>query len=220
MPTKYISKINKGGVNIYLKDTEARNSIQDSMNLAAMFMLANFSGLPIKINNIEYKYVLTDTEDHVLLGKKQDDSWYFGDDTDDLMDDILEQYAQDDTIFNNIYRLSVALSLVRLSGTLSEITNPEWKWVVLDSEDKVLMGIKQDDTWYLGASISEILNTALETYTVAGATQGTFANKPTSPNIGQMYFATDKIATGGSNQGIPIWWNGTNWVDSIGNTIS
>ena len=149
-----------------------------------MFMLANFSGLPIKLNNIEYKYVLTDLEDHVLLGKKQNDSWHFSDDTDDLMDEILDQYAQDDTIFSNMYRLAVALSLARQSATLTTITNVEWKWVVLDSQDKVLMGIKQDNTWYLGATINQILDATLATYTAAGATQGTFANKPTNPSIG------------------------------------
>ena len=198
---------------------ELQAADRDALNTAAMFMLANFSGLPIKINNVEYKYVLTDIEDRVLFGKKQDDSWYFGDDTDDLMDAIIDQYAQDDTIFSNMYRLAVALSLARLSGTLSEIENPEWKWVILDSEDKVLMGIKQDNTWYLGATINQILDATLTTYSVAGATQGTFANKPTSPNVGQMYFCTDKQTTEGQTNGISIYWNGTNWTDALGRTV-
>jgi hypothetical protein len=107
-----------------------------------------------------------------------------------------------------------------LFGTLSEIQNPEWLWVVLDSEDKILTGIKKDYTWYLGATINEILDAVLATYAVAGATNGTFADRPTNPNVGQMYFATDKTATGGSNQGVPIWYNGTSWVDSTGNVIS
>lgn len=196
------------------------NGNHDALNAAAMFMLANFRGLPIKINNVEYKYALTDSEDNVLLGKKQDDSWYFGDDTDDLMDDILDQYAQDDTLFSNMYKLSVVVSLLTQYGTASEITSPEWKWAVLDSQNKVLMGIRQDNTWYLGVTINELFNAIIDTYEAAGATQGTFANKPTSPNVGQMYFATDKTATGGSNNGVPIWWNGTNWVDAIGNTVS
>ena len=70
MPTKYISKINKGGVDIFLKDSEARDSIKDSMNQAAMLMLANFAGLPTTINSAEYKYVLTDLESRILFGKK------------------------------------------------------------------------------------------------------------------------------------------------------
>ena len=91
---------------------------------------------------------------------------------------------------------------------------------MLDSEDKILMGIKQNNTAYLGATVNEIVDAAIETYSDAGATQGTFANKPISPNVGQMYFCTDKTATGGSNNGVPIWYNGTNWVDAIGNTVS
>lgn len=220
MPTKYLSKINKGGSDIYIKDAEARETLKNALNQAVMLMLAQFAGMPLKLNNAEWKYVYTDAEDHVLFGKKQDNTWTWGDDTDDLVDDVLAQYAEDDTLFSNIYRLSVLLSLARMSGTLSEIQNPEWLWVVVDSEDKVLMGIKTDYSWYLGATINEILDAVLGTYEVAGATNGTFANRPTSPNVGQMYFATDKTATGGSNQGIPIWWNGTNWVDAIGNTVS
>ena len=198
----------------------AADGVHRAMDLAAMLMLANFSGLPIKINNVEYKYVLTDPEDHVLLGKKQDDSWYFGDDSNDLLDDILDQYAQDDTLFSNMYRLAVALSLARQSATITTISNVEWKWVVLDSQDKILMGIKQDNTWYLGATINQILDATLATYTAAGATQGTFANKPTSPNVGQMYFCTDKQTTEGQTNGIPIYYNGTGWVDALGRTIS
>lgn len=185
---------------------------KNALNQAVMLMMANFAGLPVKLNNAEYKYVLTDYEDHVLFGKKQDDTWYFGDDTDDLLDEVLDQYEEDDTLFSNIYRLSVALSLARLSGTLSEITNPEWKWVVTDSEDKVLMGIKQDDTWYLGASVTEILDCALDTYTVAGRTNGTTAQRPTTPDTGQMYFDT--------TLGYPIWYNGTDWVNASGTVQS
>lgn len=217
---KYISKIVKSGQNIFIKDTEARDTYNNALNQAVMLMLAQFSGLPLKLNTQEWKYVYTDFGDKVLFGKKQDNTWLFGDNTDDLLDEVLDQYEKDDTLFSNIYRLSVVLSLARLSGTLSEIQNPEWLWVVLDSEDKILMGIKEDYTWYLGATINEILDAVLATYAVAGATNGTFANRPTNPNVGQMYFATDKTATGGSNQGVPIWYNGTSWVDSTGNVIS
>lgn len=66
---------------------------QDSMNLTAMLMLASVSGLPIKVNTSEWKYVLTDNSDNVLLGKRQNNTWYFSDDTDDLMDDILDAFG-------------------------------------------------------------------------------------------------------------------------------
>ena len=205
-PNKLISLAGLDHFHSKLQDEQ-----KDSFNMAAMLMLANFSGLPIKMNNAEWKYVLTDIEDRVLFGKKQDDSWDFGDDTDDLMDSILDMYEQDDTIFSNMYRLSVALSLARMSGTLSEIQNPEWKWVVVDSEDKVLMGIKQDNSWYLGATINELVDCVLATYAVAGATHGDTADRPTDPDTGAMFFD--------ETLGYPIWYNGTGWVNASGTVV-
>jgi hypothetical protein len=38
----------------------------------------------------------------------------------------------------------------------------------------------------------------------AGAT----ASRPVTPTLGEMYFDTDL--------GLPIWWNGTYWVDALG----
>lgn len=220
MSRKYLSKINKEGTDIYIKDSEARDTYNNALNQAVMLMLAQFSGLPLKLNNPEWKYVYTDFEDKVLFGKKQDNTWLFGDNTDDLLDEVLDQYAEDDTLFSNIYRLSVVLSLVRMTGTLSEIQNPEWLWVVLDSEDKILMGIRTDYSWYLGATVNELLDAALSTYSQAGRTYGTFANRPTNPNIGQQYFCTDRLTVEGITNGIPIYWNGTNWVDALGRTVS
>ena len=37
---------------------------------------------------------------------------------------------------------------------------------------------------------------------------GTTGNRPTSPILGQFYFDTD--------DGFPVWWNGSTWVDSTG----
>ena len=196
-------------LSVTIADLYGKN--QDSLNQAVMMLLANFAGLPVKLNNPEYKFVYTDNSDHVLFGKKQDNSWYAGDDTDDLLDDVLDLYAADDTLFSNIYRLSVVLSLIRLSGTLSEIQNPEWKWVVVDSQDKVLMGIKQDNTWYLGATINQLLDAALATYTAAGATHGATADRPTSPDSGAMFFD--------ETLGYPIWYNGTAWVNASGTAV-
>ena len=185
---------------------------KDALNHAVMMLLANFAGLPVKLNNPEYKFVYTDSEDHILFGKKQDNTWYAGDDTDDLLDDVLDLYAADDTLFNNMYRLSVALSLARMSGTLSEIQNPEWLWVVVDSENKVLMGIKTDYTWYLGCTINELIDCVLATYTAAGATHGATADRPTTPDTGAMFLDETLV--------YPIWHNGTAWVNASGTVVS
>lgn len=43
---------------------------------------------------------------------------------------------------------------------------------------------------------------------------GLFASKPLTPGLGQMYFATDRGANG-----LPIWWNGTDWIDAASNIV-
>lgn len=40
---------------------------------------------------------------------------------------------------------------------------------------------------------------------------GDTLSRPSTPNAGQIYFDTDL--------GIPIWYNGTNWVDATGATV-
>ena len=41
---------------------------------------------------------------------------------------------------------------------------------------------------------------------------GTSANRPTENlQIGQFYFDTDV--------GLPIWWNGSDWIDAAGNVV-
>lgn len=44
---------------------------------------------------------------------------------------------------------------------------------------------------------------------------GTTASRPGSPVLGQQYFDTDLAA----GAGMPIWYNGTNWVDATGATV-
>lgn len=47
------------------------------------------------------------------------------------------------------------------------------------------------------------------------AQSGNTASRPASPVIGQTYFDTD-LNSGG---GIPIWYSGTDWIDSTGNVV-
>ena len=49
---------------------------------------------------------------------------------------------------------------------------------------------------------------------------GAFNKKPSSATKGQMYFCTNKQTTEGQADGIPIFYNGTNWVDALGRTVS
>lgn len=64
-------------------------------------------------------------------------------------------------------KLSIITSLVTLAkvSTISLEDNPEWKVVYLDNEDKVLFGVKQDNTWELNADVNDIIDCILSSYT-------------------------------------------------------
>jgi hypothetical protein len=63
--------------------------------------------------------------------------------------------------------LAMCMSLAHLSavGTTTQTTNPEWKYVLLDNDNKVLCGINQDGTSYVYASIAEIMDCINSSYT-------------------------------------------------------
>lgn len=46
---------------------------------------------------------------------------------------------------------------------------------------------------------------------ILGTYRGNTANRPSNPKLGQDYFDTEL--------GKPIWWNGSNWVDSTGTSV-
>lgn len=79
-----------------LVDTEAFNT--ESLfqkNLSAIMSLAvdPNAGVTIVTTNPEWKLVYTDAEDRILLGKKQDNSWYFATDLDTILDTIISGYT-------------------------------------------------------------------------------------------------------------------------------
>lgn len=47
----------------------------------------------------------------------------------------------------------------------------------------------------------------------------TFANSPTSPQVGQLHFFTDKTVPGGSAAGALGVWNGSVWVGPDGDSV-
>lgn len=65
-------------------------------------------------------------------------------------------------------KLSIITSLVTLAkvSTISLEDSPEWKVVYLDNEDKVLFGVKQDNTWELNADVNDIIDCILSSYTI------------------------------------------------------
>lgn len=115
--------------------------------------------------------------------------------------------------------LAAIIAIATTGSTFSVLESKEWKWVLTDSDNKVLLGIRENHTIYQGMELSELLDALVESYVSKDATVGTFANAPTSPSIGQQYFCTDKQTTEGATDGIPIWYNGTSWVDALGRTV-
>lgn len=74
--------------------------------------------------------------------------------------------------------------------------------------------------WYDISTHLSTTDSSLNEHIVETTGYGAFADKPSNPQTGQIYFATDKQTTEGATNGIPIWYNGTNWVDALGRTIS
>ena len=114
----------------------------------------------------------------------------------------------DDTLTaDQIGVITAIASLAESAGGVSVVTNPEYQWVVIDASSHVLVGTKTDGTLYAASIdvLTEALQIMVSSY--SGQKSGTFANRPSNPYVGQSYFCTDKTATGGSNAGIPIWYN-------------
>jgi hypothetical protein len=112
-----------------------------------------------------------------------------------------------------------ALKLVDDNGTPQDFDN------VIVKAEKAIQEVKVNGS-KLTPSSAKSVNIKIETGATLGsvkvngtdvavkglAGQGTFANKPASPAVGEMYFATDK--------GYPVWYDGTNWVDATGTSQS
>lgn len=53
-----------------------------------------------------------------------------------------------------LYSSAISLAMSKLSGTV--VQNPEWGFVICDSEDKIVMGIKADKTYVCYVSPDEL----------------------------------------------------------------
>ena len=51
------------------------------------------------------------------------------------------------------------------AGVTTVTTNPEWKLVYTDAEDRILLGKRQDNTWYFATDLDTILDTIIDGYT-------------------------------------------------------
>ena len=74
-------------------DIEAESAFQK--NFATIMALSTDpnAGVTISTTNPEWKLVLTDNEDRILIGKRQDNTWYFATDLDTILDVIISGYT-------------------------------------------------------------------------------------------------------------------------------
>lgn len=81
--------------------------------------------------------------------------------------------------------------------------------------------VYNDDSIYVGLYYNDGSTRKITAWTrINYRNAGTFANKPTNAEVGDMYFCTDKQTTEGGTNGIMIYYNGTNWVDALGRVVS
>jgi hypothetical protein len=75
-------------------------------------------------------------------------------------------YSKDlvDTSEYNLRNLSAILAFATGTGTVTLSTNPEWKLVLLDYADKVLLGKRRDNTWYLPMDLDDLLDSVIVDY--------------------------------------------------------
>lgn len=66
--------------------------------------------------------------------------------------------------FEQNFAVIVALSEDSNAGATTVTTNPEWKIVYTDNEDRILAGKRQDNTWYFAADLDIIIDTIIGGY--------------------------------------------------------
>ena len=60
--------------------------------------------------------------------------------------------------------IALILAMARENSVITADTNPEWKYALVDSQNKILMGKKTDDSWYYGSDLETILDWVISTY--------------------------------------------------------
>ena len=99
----------------------------------------------VYVENPEFVYVKTDSEDKILEGIKTDGTKVFGGDV---------QIGGNTTISGD----ATILGKVDIQGatyTLQE--NPEWTKVLTDSQDRIIAGVKKDGSVYCAAGFETTL---------------------------------------------------------------
>lgn len=75
-------------------------------------------------------------------------------------------YSKDlvDTSEYKLRNLSAILAFATGTGTVTLSTNPEWKLVLVDYADKILLGKRIDNTWYFPEDLDDLLDQVIADY--------------------------------------------------------
>jgi hypothetical protein len=75
-------------------------------------------------------------------------------------------YSKDlvDTSEYKLRNLSAILAFATGTGTVTLSTNPEWKLILLDYTNKILLGKRRDNTWYLPMNLDDLLDSVIVDY--------------------------------------------------------
>jgi hypothetical protein len=75
-------------------------------------------------------------------------------------------YSKDlvDTSEYNLRNLSAILAFATGTGTVTLSANPEWKLILLDYTNKILLGKRRDNTWYLPIDLDDLLDSVIVDY--------------------------------------------------------
>ena len=71
---------------------------------------------------------------------------------------------QTNAYFQQNLAVITALSEDPNAGVTTVTTNPEWKIVYTDSDDRILLGKRQDNTWYFATDLDDILDAIIDGY--------------------------------------------------------
>lgn len=75
-------------------------------------------------------------------------------------------YSKDlvDTSEYKLRNLSAILAFATGTGTVTLTTNPEWKLVLVDYANKILLGKRRDNTWYFPEDLDDLLDQVIADY--------------------------------------------------------
>lgn len=91
---------------------------------------------------------LSDDDTHRLVTDKEKETWS------EKADALVQQ------------NIAAILALSQGTGTTTLTSNPEWKLLLLDHDDRILFGKRQDNSWYMPVDLDELLDFVIADYGV------------------------------------------------------